>query len=171
MLRISRLVTLLLAFHLLAACSAEQDAAEEMASGEEALGEGADSDRTFEGRAFQGVTLLWQGNWSYLVKCDSYSRAKKKVVFYCDESPSRSFVDEGAWIAVPRAYFSRGLCGTSARVCKGSRCVVATIVEKSETNSKWEASTAVLDALGVQSGFSSCTRSFGTATGVTVTLE
>ena len=126
---------------------------------------------TFNGRSFSGVTMLWQGNWSFLVRCDSYSRAKGRVVFFCDENPSRSFVDEGAWIAVPRAHFSRALCGQSARVCKGSKCVVARVVEKSETTGKWEGSTAVLDALGADTGFSGCSSSYGTASGVTVTLQ
>ena len=126
---------------------------------------------TFDGRSFSGVTMLWQGNWSFLVRCDSYSRAKGRVVVFCDETPSRSFVDDGAWIAVPRANFSRALCGQSARVCKGSKCVVARVVEKSETTGKWEGSTAVLEALGADTGFSGCSSSYGTVTGVTVTLQ
>ncbi len=126
---------------------------------------------SFNGRSFSGVTMLWQGNWSFLVRCDSYSRAKGRVVFFCDESPARSFVDDGTWIAVPRAYFTRSLCGQSARVCKGSTCVVARVVEKSETTGKWEGSTAVLEALGADTGFNGCSSSFGTATGVTVTLQ
>ncbi|OJY15088.1 MAG: hypothetical protein BGO98_21780 [Myxococcales bacterium 68-20] len=126
---------------------------------------------TFNGRRFTGVTMLWQGNWSFLVRCDSYSRSKGRVVFFCDESPSRSFVDDGAWIAVPRAHFSRSMCGDSARVCKGNKCIVAKIVEKSETTGKWEGSTAVLDALGADTGFSGCSSSHGTATGVTVTMQ
>lgn len=126
---------------------------------------------TFNGKSYSGVTLLWQGNWSYLVQCDSYSRKKGRVVFFCDESPSRSFVDDGAWIAVPNASFSRSLCGKTARVCKGSRCIVAKVVERSVTAGKWEGSTAVMDALGVNTGFSGCSSSFGTATGVTVTFQ
>lgn len=125
----------------------------------------------FNGRRFSNVTMLWQGNWSYLVRCDSYSRAKGRVVFFCDDTPSRSFVDDGAWIAVPRANFSRSMCGDSARVCKGDKCIVARIVEKSVTAGRWEGSTAVLKTLGADTGFTSCTRSFGTATGVTVTLQ
>jgi len=126
---------------------------------------------SFGGRTFSGVTMLWQGNWSYLVRCDSYSRSKGRVVFYCDDSPSRSFVDDGAWIAVPRASFSRALCGQDARVCKGAKCIVARIVEKSETTGKWEGSTAVLEKLGADTGFSGCSSSYGTVTGVTVTLQ
>jgi Bacterial SH3 domain len=126
---------------------------------------------SFNGRTYSGVTMLWQGNWDFLVRCDSYSRSKGRVVFFCDETPSRSFVDEGAWIAVPRANFSSTLCGKNARVCKGSKCIVAKVVEKSETTGKWEGSTAVLDALGADTGFSGCSSSFGTATGVTVTMQ
>ena len=126
---------------------------------------------SFNGRKYSGVTMLWQGNWSYLVRCDSYSRSKGRVIFFCDESPSRSFVDNGAWIAVPRANFSRSMCGDSARVCKGNKCIVAKVVEKSETTGKWEGSTAVLEALGADTGFSGCSSSFGTATGVTVTMQ
>lgn len=144
--------------------------------GTSAAGASADDDEdetggAFNGRSFSGVTMLWQGNWSFLVRCDSYSRAKGRVVFFCDENPSRSFVDDGAWIAVPRAYFSRSLCGQKARVCKGTKCVVARVVEKSETTGKWEGSSAVLEALGADTGFSGCSSSYGTATGVSVKLE
>jgi len=134
-------------------------------------GENDPASGAFNGRSFSGVTMLWQGNWSFLVRCDSYSRAKGRVVFFCDENPSRSFVDEGAWIAVPRANFSRALCGQSARVCKGSECIVARVVEKSETTGKWEGSTAVLDALGAETGFNGCSSSYGSVGGVTVTLQ
>ncbi|MBX3203871.1 MAG: SH3 domain-containing protein [Labilithrix sp.] len=126
---------------------------------------------TFNGRKYSGVTMLWQGNWNFLVRCDSYSRAKGRVVFFCDDRPSRSFVDDGAWIAVPRANFSRSQCGGSARVCKGTKCIVAKIVEKSVTAGKWEGSTAVLKTLGANTGFSGCSSSYGTATGVTVTMQ
>ncbi|MDF2695799.1 MAG: hypothetical protein K0S65_4182, partial [Labilithrix sp.] len=71
----------------------------------------------------------------------------------------------------PRANFSSNLCGKSARICKGSNCIVAKVVEKSETTGKWEGSTAVLDALGAETGFSGCSSSFGTVTGVTVTMQ
>ena len=126
---------------------------------------------TFNGRTYSGVTVLWQGNWSFLVKCDSYSRSKGHVVFFCDENPSRSFVDDGAWLAMPRANFSSGSCGKKARVCKGTNCIVATIVEKSETTGRWEGSSAVLKALGVSTGYSGCSSSFGTASGVTITMQ
>lgn len=126
---------------------------------------------SFTGRTYSGVTVLWQGNWDFLVRCDSYSRSKGRVVFFCDENPSRSFVDNGAWIAVPRANFTSGLCGGSAKVCKNGKCIVAKVVEKSETTGKWEGSTAVMKALGVSTGFSGCSSSFGTATGATVTMQ
>jgi len=39
------------------------------------------------------------------------------------------------------------------------------------TGAKWEGSTEVLKALGVSAGWTgSCSSSFGTATGVTITL-
>jgi hypothetical protein len=126
---------------------------------------------TFNGKKYSGATVLWQGDWSFLVKCDSYSRGKGHVVFFCDESPSQSFVDDGAWIAVPDASFSKSLCGKSARVCKGDSCIVAKVVERSVTAGMWEGSTAVMNTLGEQTGFSKCTNSFGTATGVTITMQ
>lgn len=145
-------------------------------SGGETTPTGGDDDPppvtgTFNGRTYSGVTVLWQGNWSFLVKCDSYSRSKGHVVFFCDENPSRSFVDDGAWLAMPRANFSSGSCGKKARVCKGTQCIVATIVEKSETTGRWEGSSAVLKALGVSTGYSGCSSSFGTASGVTITMQ
>ncbi len=121
-------------------------------------------------RTYSGVTLLWEGNWAFLVKCDSYSRRQNAVMFTCDEHPTREFVDEGAWVAAPRSVFSRSVCGKTAKVCKGTTCIDAKIMERSVTGSKWEGSTAVLEALGVDPGFSSCTRSWGSATGVTVTV-
>ena len=148
--------------------AADPDGEAEGATEEQAPAQGGE---TFNGRRFTGVTMLWQGDWSYLVRCDSYSRAKGRVVFFCDQSPSRSFVDDGAWIAVPRASFSSGLCGKSAKVCKNGSCIVAKVVEKSVTAGKWEGSRAVLEALGVDVGFSGCSSSFGTATGVSVTLQ
>jgi hypothetical protein len=126
---------------------------------------------SFTGRTYSGVTVLWQGNWEFLVKCDSYSRSKGRVVFFCDENPSRSFVDTGAWIAVPRANFTSGLCGGSAKVCKNGKCIVAKVVEKSVTAGKWEGSTAVMKTLGVSTGFSGCSSSFGTASGATITMQ
>ncbi|MBX3227522.1 MAG: SH3 domain-containing protein [Labilithrix sp.] len=125
----------------------------------------------FNGRKYSGVTMLWQGNWDFLIKCDSYSRKAGKVTFYCGPSESRSFVDDEAWIAVPSGMMSKKLCNTKARVCKGDACVVATVIERSVTANRWEGSTAVLEALGVSPSFKSCTSSQGTATGVTVTLE
>lgn len=137
----------------------------------EAGGQGQPASAGNGGQAISGQTMLWQGNWAFLVKCDSYSRAKGKVVYSCDETVSRAFVDDGYWIAVPASRFKRSLCGGTARVCKGGTCVNATIVERSVTGSKWEGSTAVLRALGVSAGWTgSCSSSYGTATGVTITL-
>lgn len=125
----------------------------------------------FDGRAFSNVTLLWQGNWDFLIKCDSYSRKRGNVTFYCGDAESRSFVDDEAWLAMPSGSMSKKMCNTRARVCKGDACVVAKIVERSVTAGSWEGSTAVLSALGVKTGFTSCTSSQGTAKGVTITLE
>lgn len=125
---------------------------------------------SFTGRKFSGVTMLYEGDWDFLVKCDSYSRRAKQVQFYCGNADSKSFVDTGAWVAMPGAQMSRKMCNEQAKVCKGSKCITARIVEKSETSSRWEGSTAVLKALGVDAGWKSCNSSFGTATGVTVQL-
>jgi uncharacterized protein YgiM (DUF1202 family) len=128
------------------------------------------------GQSISGQTLLWQGNWDFLVKCDSYSRRLNRVTYSCPESDqpggwSKEFVNNGYWIAVPSTRFKRSLCGETARVCKGGTCVNATIVERSVTDGRWEGSTAVLKAMGVSPGWTgSCTSSFGTATVVTITL-
>jgi hypothetical protein len=122
------------------------------------------------GRSHANVTMLWQGDWRFLTACDSYSRRAGRVVFACDEKPSRALVDDGAWIAVPSTVFARRLCGGTARVCKAGRCIDARIVERSVTSTRWEGSTAVLRTLGENPGWRSCTNSWGTATGVTVTL-
>jgi len=119
-------------------------------------------------RTFANATLLYQGDWSFLTRCDRFSQGR--VRFACDESPTRVFVDEGAWVAAPSSVYSRSLCGDKVRVCKGSRCIEAVIVERSVTGAKWEGSSAVMRALGVDHGAPSCSNSWGTATGVTVTL-
>lgn len=147
-----------------AACAANPEEAED---GE---AEGVVSEDALT-KTYSGVTLLWEGNWDFLVRCDSYSRGQGAVMFTCDERPSREFVDEGAWVAVPRSVFSRSLCGKTVRVCKGERCIDAKVMERSVTGSKWEGSTAVLERLGVSPGFTSCTRSWGSASGVSVTVN
>ncbi len=134
-------------------------------------GTGSTDDGSFNGKTYSDATVLWQGNWDYLVACDSYSRAQGRVVFFCDSHPTREFVDDEAWVAMPGPLMSQGKCRQSARLCKGGKCVVAKIIEKSETSSKWEGSRAVLDALGESSGYSTCARSYGTVTGVTITLQ
>lgn len=134
-------------------------------------GPGKDAPATsFNGRKFGGVTMLYQGDWDFLVKCDSYSRKRGSVLFYCGTAESKSFVDDGAWIAMPGSSMTRKTCNEMARVCKGDRCITARIVEKSETSSRWEGSHAVMTALGVSAGWKSCNSSYGTATGVTVQL-
>lgn len=150
---------------------ADSDVAEETAATPAPGSLGVDQGGAFDGREFRGQTVLYQGDWSFLVRCDSYSRSRGRVVFACNSDSTREFVDDGAWIAMPSAYFTRGHCGDRARLCKGSSCVVAKIVERSVTGGKWEASKAVQNALGTEVGWSSCTRSFGTTTGVTITLE
>ncbi|MBL8612228.1 MAG: hypothetical protein JNL38_33105 [Myxococcales bacterium] len=143
------------------------------ASPDEGAGDEGGGDVTEDAltQTYSNQTLLWEGNWDFLVRCDSYSRGQSAVMFTCDEHPSRSFVDEGAWVAAPRNVFGRSLCNKTARVCKGDTCIDAKIIERSVTSNKWEGSTAVLDALGVDAGFTSCTRTWGTATGVKITVN
>lgn len=152
------------------ACATKDTASESVAETDDAL-TGKGDDAPLVSRTYSNVTLLWQGDWDFLIRCDSYSKSQGHVVFFCDDSPSRSFVDEGAWLAMPRASFTRRQCGRRARVCKGDQCITATIIERSVTSTRWEGSTAVLRALGVEPGFHSCSNSFGTARGVTITLE
>lgn len=132
--------------------------------------EDATPDVSFAGRKFSGVTMLYQGDYDFLMKCDSYSRGHGNVQFYCGDAQSKSFVDNGAWIAMPGSSMSRKMCNQMANVCKGTKCIAARIVEKSETSSRWEGSHAVMTTLGVEAGWRSCSNSWGTATGVTVQL-
>lgn len=132
---------------------------------------GVAQDGTFDGRRFTGQTVLYQGDWGFLTRCDSYSRRAGRVVFFCNSNSTRAFVDDGAWVAMPGGSMTRANCDKRVKLCKGDRCVVAKVVEKSVTGGKWEGSKAVLAALGVSAGWSSCTSSFGTATGVTITME
>ena len=53
----------------------------------------------------------------------------------------------------------------------GHEFVEAEVIERSVTSNKWEASSAVMEALGVDAGFTSCTHSWGSVTGVTVTVR
>jgi len=119
----------------------------------------------FNGKSFSDVTMLWEGDYAFLDKCDPPYGA----TFSCDGAPSRSFVDNGAWIAVPHVSFSKALCKKSARVCKGAKCITAQVMDRGATGS-FEGSTSVLKALGVTPGAKGCS-SFGTTNGVTVTLE
>ncbi len=127
----------------------------------------SDSVDALSSRSFANVTVLYQGDWSFLTRCDKWS--KGRVRFACDESPTREFVDEGAWVAAPRNVYSRKSCGKMVKVCKGSACIEAKVVERSVTAAKWEGSSAVMEALGIDHGAPSCNRSWGTATGVTIT--
>lgn len=131
--------------------------------------EGDVSAEALSSRTFHNATVLYQGDWHFLTSCDKWS--KGRVRFACDESPSRDFVDEGLWVAAPSTVYSRGLCSKQVKLCKRDTCVTAKLVERSVTSGKWEGSSAVLEALGVDHGAPSCTRSWGTATGVTVTIQ
>jgi hypothetical protein len=133
------------------------------------IDEDATPDVSFAGKKFSG-TMLYQGDWDFLVKCDSYSRKQGSVLFYCGTAESKNFVDNGAWIAMPGSSMNRKMCNSLAKVCKGDKCITARIVEKSETAGQWEGSHAVMSALGVDAGWKSCKSSYGTATGVTVQL-
>ena len=120
---------------------------------------------------FNNQKLLWEGDWAYLTKCDAFSRSQGRVVFTCDEDPGQDFVDHEAWVAVPKKTFTRSMCGKTAHVCKGdSTCIDAKIVDHGE-GAFFEGSTAVLRALGEDSGSKSCNSSFGTVNGVTITIE
>lgn len=134
----------------------------------EAPVEGA-SEEALSARTIRNATVLYQGDWKFLTSCDKWS--KGRVRFACDESPSRTFVDEGAWVAMPSSLYSRRSCGQQIELCRGERCITAKVVERSVTSNKWEGSNAVMTALGIDHGAPSCTRSWGTATGVTINVR
>ncbi len=119
------------------------------------------------------VTLLWQGTWEFLTRCDSFSNGR--VTFACQDflHPSRDFVDNGDWVAAPGSLqgSSNRLCGRRVEVCKGSVCRTATVVERSveSSASTWEGSPHLIRALGGDGGFTSCSHSWGTVDGVTIT--
>jgi hypothetical protein len=125
---------------------------------------------TASNSSFNEPTLLWEGNWAFLTKCDSFSRSQGKVVFACDENPGQDFVDNEAWVAVPKNTFRRSLCGMTAHVCKGDTCIDAKVVDHGE-GAHFEGSSGVLTALGEDSGFKGCNSSFGTVNGVTITID
>lgn len=118
------------------------------------------------------VTLLWQGNWEFLTRCDRFSQGR--VAFACSDyaRPSRDFVDNGDWLAAPGSLQggSNTMCGRRVEVCKGSVCRTATVVERSVESSAntWEGSPHLIAALGGDGGFTSCTHSWGTVNGVTL---
>jgi len=124
------------------------------------------------GSTTRNVTLLWQGNWDFLTRCDRFSQGR--VTFACQEflHMPRTFVDGDYWLAAPGSLqgSSNRLCGRRVEVCKGAVCRTATIVERSveSSSSKWEGSTKLIEDLGGDPGFTSCTSSWGTVTGVTV---
>jgi hypothetical protein len=118
------------------------------------------------------VTLLWQGNWDFLTRCDRFSQGR--VAFACADfaRPSRDFVDNGDWLAAPGSLQGsrNALCGRRVEVCKSGTCVTATIVERSveSSSSTWEGSPHLIRAMGGEGGFTSCTHSWGTVSGVTL---
>ena len=124
------------------------------------------------GSTTRTVTLLWQGNWSFLTQCDRWSQGR--VTFACQDfrNMPRDFVDNDYWLAAPGSLqgSSNRLCGRRVQVCKGTTCRTATVVERSveDASTTWEGSTRLIEDLGGDSGFSSCTRSWGTVTGVTL---
>jgi len=154
--------------------SAEDDgasgAASDLTGGPAQQTDGDGTAQDFHGKAFPNQTLLWEGDWSFLTQCDSFSKANKQVVFTCDEKPTRDFVDNGNWIAVPHVNFSRTLCKKNVKLCKGDTCVVATVMDRG-VSSHFEGSTAVLKAFDVKPGFRSCNSSEGTATGISITFQ
>ena len=96
--------------------------------------EAGDVEETEEAQTIK-TNLLWQGNWSYLLSCDRYSRSAGRVVFTCDERPSRDFVDNGNWVAMPRAAFplsaGKKQCQRTVTLKKGAKSVTARVVERS----------------------------------------
>ena len=62
------------------------------------------------------------------------------------------------------------LCGRRVEVCKNGSCVTATIVERSveSSSSTWEGSPHLIRAMGGEGGFTSCTHSWGTVSGVSL---
>ena len=118
------------------------------------------------------VSLLWQGNWDFLTRCDRFSQGR--VTFACQSflHMPREFVDNDYWLAAPGSLqgSSNRLCGRRVEVCKGNVCRTATVVERSveSSSSKWEGSTRLIKDLGGDPGFSSCTSSWGTVNGVTL---
>jgi hypothetical protein len=124
------------------------------------------------GSTTRAVSLLWQGNWEFLTRCDSFSQGR--VTFACQAflHMPRDFVDNDYWLAAPGSLqgSSNRLCGRRVEVCKGSICRTATVVERSveSSSSKWEGSTRLVKELGGDPGFSSCSRSWGTVEGVTL---
>lgn len=137
-----------------------------------AYGTYLDREGTGGGTTSRTVSLLWQGNWDFLTRCDRFSQGR--VVFACQDyrEMPREFVDNDYWLAAPGSLqgSSNRLCGRRVEVCKGSVCRTATIVERSveSSSSKWEGSTRLIEDLGGDPGFSSCTSSWGTVNGVTV---
>jgi hypothetical protein len=143
--------------------------------GQEGFAFGTYLDRESAGGNFttsRTVTLLWQGNWDFLTRCDTFST--NGVRFACQDfvRPTRDFVDDGLWVAAPGSLqgSSNRLCGRQVQVCKGDVCRTATVVERSveSSASKWEGSTALVKAFGEEPGFTSCTRSFGSVNNVTI---
>lgn len=124
------------------------------------------------GTTTRTVTLLWQGNWDYLTRCDQFSAGR--VTFACQDflHMPREFVDNDYWLAAPGSLqgSSNRLCGRRVEVCKGSTCRTATVVERSveSSASTWEGSTQLIKDLGETPGFTSCSHSFGSVNGVTV---
>ncbi|NOU27993.1 MAG: hypothetical protein HOO96_08815 [Polyangiaceae bacterium] len=120
-----------------------------------------------------GANLLFEGTCEFLRTCSTWSQGLPagQVLWGCEGQAACD--DDGLWIAAPKngalGLTQKKLCGRQVKLCKGSKCVVAKVRDKSITASKFEGSAGVLRALGISHGVSGRCGGYGSGS-VTVSL-
>lgn len=114
------------------------------------------------------ANLLFEGTCQFLRTCSTYSQGLPvgEVMWGCEGQGDCD--DDDLWIAAPRngalGLTQKKLCGRQVKLCKGSKCVVAKVRDKSITASKFEGSAGVLSALGISHGVSGRCGGYGSGT-------
>ncbi|MBS2012073.1 MAG: SH3 domain-containing protein [Deltaproteobacteria bacterium] len=105
----------------------------------------------------KNVKLVYQGSCDFLHRCDSYSRRLPagQVNWGC-LGRGAACVDTDHWMSGP----NRSYCGKTVKVCKGSTCTTAKIMDVS-VSQDFEASQGVMSALGIGfGGGSTCSNTY-----------
>jgi len=93
------------------------------------------------------TSLMYEGTCDFLRSCSSYSKelSPPQVTWGCEGVAECS--DDELWVAGP----SHAYCGRTMTICAGKTCTPVLVRDVSSAGG-WEASSAVMDALGLPYG-------------------